>query len=762
MSIRIPTWVFVSLFLILSSCSAQTNTEVEKTDLGLEKKFQQALLSKGKDYKPRTHHFNQDGSAKFVNRLIFESSPYLLQHAHNPVNWYPWGDEAFTKAKKENKPVLLSIGYSTCHWCHVMEEESFEDLEIATFLNQNYVAIKVDREQRPDVDAVYMQAVQMMTGGGGWPMTTWLTPNRQVFYGGTYFPARDGDRGTGMGFLTILKRLAEIYQKEPSKVISQAKSLTEAIKKSSESSVSSGKMPGADVFQAATSYLKITFDKENGGFDGRQKFPRSVNLEFLLRQYHRTKDPEILQMVTRTLEAMMNGGIHDHVGGGFHRYATDREWLVPHFEKMLYDNALLAISYLEAYQITGREDFAKIVREILRYIEKEMTSPDGGFFSATDADSEGVEGKFFVWTPQEIVNVLGEKNGNIFNAVFGVTQKGNLDGKNILHIAKPMKELAKTFNLSEASLEASIEKSRELLYEERKKRTPPLKDTKILTSWNGLMISAFARASQVFGDDGYRRTAENAANFFMTNMKSGDQLYRSYAGGHAFFDGTLDDYAFLVEGLLNLFESSFDPRWIEESIKLQAVLRNHFYDEKEGGFFQTSDAGEKLLIRLKSSYDGAEPSGNSVEILNLLRLYTFTDNDLYRKMSEKSLKAFSKTLVDQSMSVPRMLVALDFYLDRPKEILIVKSSKEVSAQLFLSKIGKTFLPNKIIAVTVSGEDQRRLEGLIPLFKEKTATEGRLTAYVCEGQICKLPTSSLEIFSKLITEQPQSSKQGEIK
>ncbi|MGH7860593.1 MAG: thioredoxin domain-containing protein, partial [Candidatus Binatia bacterium] len=422
--------------------------------------------AKGPDYEPRTHHFNADGSPKYVNRLILEKSPYLLQHANNPVNWYPWGDEAFERAEAERKPVLLSIGYSTCHWCHVMEKESFEDEEIAAYMNEHYVSIKVDRERRPDVDGVYMTAVQALTGGGGWPMTVWLTPDRKPYYGGTYFPPRDGDRGERIGFLTLLRRLNEIYAESPQQVAAQAEQITSHIQRalvSAPSEISDAKLVAAA--DEAFFRLESSFDGRHGGFGRAPKFPRSVTLEFLLRYHHRTGASKALEMATKTLDEMARGGMYDHVGGGFHRYSTDARWLVPHFEKMLYDNALLTVAYLEGYQATGREDFARVAREILRYVSRGMTSPQGGFHSATDADSEGEEGKFFVWSPKEVEAVLGAKRASWFNAYYGVTEKGNFEhGKTILHVTAPLEEVAKRFGMKPEDFRKELDEAREELY----------------------------------------------------------------------------------------------------------------------------------------------------------------------------------------------------------------------------------------------------------------------------------------------------------
>ena len=714
----------------------------------LQERLSQALAVKGPDYKPRTHHFNPDGSPQYTNRLILESSPYLLQHAHNPVNWYSWGDEAFAQAKKENKPVLLSVGYSTCHWCHVMEKESFEDLEIAEYLNRHYIAIKVDRERRPDIDGIYMTAVQMLTGGGGWPMTVWLTSERQPFFGGTYFPPRDGDRGARIGFLSLLERLQKAYDQEPERVARAAQEITQRLQQALTPKPGEV-LPGAEVLSSAKNYFKKSFDEQYGGFGSVPKFPRSVSLEFLLRYYRHLGDEEALRMVERTLAAMASGGIYDHIGGGFHRYSTDRQWLVPHFEKMLYDNALLVVAYLEGYQATGREDFARIAQEILRYVEREMTAPEGGFYSATDADSEGEEGKFFVWTPKEIEKILGSQKARLFNTYYGVTEQGNFEGKNILHVSRLLAEVAQEFKLKPEKVWADIQEAREALYAARQKRIPPLKDSKILTSWNGLMISAFARAAHVLNKPQYAQQAERATTFILTQMKKGERLRRSYLDGQATHEGYLDDYAFLAAGLLDLYEATFDPRWLEEAMGLHQVLEKHFWDAKYGGFFMTADDSEVLLAREKPNYDGAEPSGNSAAMLNLLRLHEFTTKDRYRQMAVHSLQAFSAMLTQRPMSVPKMLAVVDFHLDKPKEIIIVKPDSTSTAGPLLAKLRVMFVPNRMLSVVTHGDDQERQQALIPLLEAKVPIGGKVTAYVCEKRVCSLPTSDPAVFARQI-------------
>jgi uncharacterized protein YyaL (SSP411 family) len=714
----------------------------------VETRLRSALRAKGTDYEPRTRHLNDDETPKYTNRLILENSPYLLQHAHNPVDWYPWGDEAFERARREKKPVFLSVGYSTCHWCHVMEEESFEDEEIAAYLNQNYIAIKVDRERRPDVDGVYMTAVRLMTNRGGWPMSVWLTADREPFYGGTYFPPRDGDRGSRTGFLTLLKRLRQAYEEDPDRVAATTAELRDKIGESM--AVTPGNaLPDDSVPRRAFASEKRAFDEKLGGFGQAPKFPRSVRLEALLRYYRRTKDAEALRMVRRTLDAMAAGGMYDQVGGGFHRYSTDARWLVPHFEKMLYDNALLAVAYLEAYQVTGEPDYARVVREILLYVEREMTAPGGGFYSASDADSEGEEGTFFVWTPAQIEAVLPAAEARLVEKYYGISATGNFEGKNILHTQGSLDSTAAALKMDPGEAEKLLTSARARLYEARSKRIPPLTDHKILPSWNGLMISAFARAAQVFGDDTYAAYARAAALFITTKMKKGDRLHRSSLDGQIGGNGYLDDYAFLTAGLLDLYEATFEARWLREAMALQKVTDTHFIDAKDGGYFLTADDAEELLAREKPSYDGAEPSGNSVALLNLLRLYELTTDAAYLQRAEQLLRAFEPSWQQYPTSVPRLLSGIDFWSDRAKEIIIVVPESHAQAEPFLAQLRATYLPNRVVVVVSEGEEQEKLASLVPLVKNKSARGGKPTAYVCERQVCELPTSDPQVFAKQI-------------
>jgi len=718
----------------------------------LRKKLEAAWAARDPNYKPRTAHLERDGSPKYTNRLFLESSPYLRQHAHNPLNWYPWGDDAFETAKKLHRPVLLSVGYSTCHWCHVMEEESFDNEEIARYLNENYVTIKVDREERPDVDAIYMTAVQMLNGSGGWPMTVWLTPDRKPFYGGTYFPAHDGDRGARVGFITLLRKLKEIYDTQADRVAQASAQLAQSIQANLGADRGGQGLPAARVLQDAAQAYAQRFDSAHGGVGGAPKFPSSLSIRFLLRHYRRTGGEQSLKMATLTLEKMAAGGIYDHVGGGFHRYSTDARWLVPHFEKMLYDNALLMLDYLEALQVTGREDFARVAREILRYVQRDMTSAEGAFYSASDADSPDAhghnkEGLFFTWTPAEIEAVLGKDRARIVNAYYGVSSGGNFDGRNILNTPRSLEDVAKDLKLPPEKVRSTVEESKDLLYGARSKRPPPARDEKILAAWNGLMISAHARAALALGEDVYARRAERAADFVLTRMRKDGRLLRSYKDGQARHDAYLEDYAFMVAGLLDLYEATSNPKWAREAIALDGVLGSSYEDKNGGGFFLTSADHEKLLAREKPSHDGAEPSGNSVQAMNLLRLHEFTMKDSYRQRWEKTIGAFNEVLSRAPSALSEMLLAVDFYLDTPKEVVIVAPGSRANAEILLAQLRSTFLPNRILAVAGEGQDLNAQAKLVPLLENKVAQKGKPTAYVCERGVCELPTTAPDVFAR---------------
>ena len=727
---------------------------LEPFPAAVQQQLARALQAQGDAYTPRTRHLSEDGRPHYTNRLILEPSPYLLQHAHNPVSWYPWGEAAFARAQKENKPIFLSIGYSTCHWCHVMERESFEDTAIAEYLNRHYIAIKVDREQRPDVDGVYMAAVHMLTGRGGWPLSVWLTPERQPFYGGTYFPPRDGMRGQRTGLLTLLTRLQAAYHQEPEQVATVAKKLTQDIRAAlvPEESIPEAwtEHPTRTVLTQAAEQFAARFDPQYGGFGKAPKFPRSVTLEFLLRYSRRTNDPKVQNMVVQTLEAMAAGGIYDQVGGGFHRYATDQQWRVPHFEKMLYDNALLAVAYLEGYQITGREDFARVAREVLEYLDREMSAPGGGFYSATDADSGGEEGTFFTWTLPELARLLSQQQLRLVRSHYGVTGQGNFEGTNILHIARPLEAVAKEMGLTLEQAQRERREARAILYRARQQRQALHTDTKVLVAWNGLAISAFAKGGHILNVPDYATRAKRAATFLLTHLKRDGRLRRSALGARIGGEAYLNDYAGLIAGLLDLYEVTFELRWLQEAIALQAIQDSHFWDNKNGGYFLTANDAEPLLAREKPAYDGAEPSGNAVAAHNLLRLSEWTLNTGYRQRAQRCLRAFALELKQRPTDMPRLLSALDFFLDRPKEIAIVKASTDDTAEPFLEQLRRHFLPNRVLTIVTQGDELATHQQVVPWLEAKRALKGKVTAYVCEQHVCSLPTADPGIFAKQLT------------
>jgi uncharacterized protein YyaL (SSP411 family) len=692
-----------------------------------------ALAARGPTYQPRTRH-REGNHPRFTNRLILETSPYLLQHAHNPVNWYPWGEEAFADAQRLGRPVFLSIGYSTCHWCHVMEEESFEDEEIAALLNEQYICIKVDREERPDVDAVYMSAVQNLTGSGGWPMSVFLTADREPFFAGTYFPPRDGARGAKHGFLTILRELHRTFTENPDRVRQAAAALVERVKQDMGGAGGGGgqsTVASPEAITAAISYYKRSFDPVHGGLRRAPKFPSNLPVRLLLRYHRRTGDAEVLRMATLTLEKMAAGGIYDQVGGGFHRYATDERWLVPHFEKMLYDNALLAVAYAEAFQVTGRPVMARVVRETLDYVLREMTSPEGGFYSATDADSEGEEGKFFVWSAGELRTVLGGQ-AERFIRFYGVTQGGNFEGHNILEVPAP-----------DEAEHAALAGARHTLYDVRRKRIPPLRDEKVLAAWNGLMISGLAVGGRVLGEPRYLQAAARAADFLLTRLREGDRLARSWKDGRRQAHGFLEDQAFVAAGLLDLYEATFEGRWLREAAALSRAVDTHFADPARGGWFMTANDAEVLLARERPAYDGAEPSGTSVAILNALRLATFTGDDRWRVTAGKAFASVHDVLSERPLAMTEALLALDYHTDVPREVAVVWPAGQgvQAAAPLLDVLRATFLPSRALAGGPEGQDA----GLAAFLEGKTAQAGHPAAYVCERGRCELPTGDPEVL-----------------
>jgi hypothetical protein len=677
---------------------------------------------------------------KHTNRLAGESSPYLLQHAHNPVDWYPWGAEALERSKREDKPILLSIGYSACHWCHVMERESFENEEIARLMNEHFVNIKVDREERPDLDQIYMNAVQMMTRHGGWPLTAFLTPDLVPFYGGTYFPPED--RHQMPGFPRVLVAVAEAYRTRPEEVRQSAGEVLSELRRMSAAQESAEAL-GAQLLDNAHRALARTYDPHHGGFGSAPKFPSSMNVEFLLRTHRRTGDARALEMATHTCRRMAEGGMYDQLGGGFHRYSTDARWLVPHFEKMLYDNALLARLYLHAYQATGDESFRRVVEETLSYVRREMTDESGAFYSTQDADSEGVEGKFFVWDREEVENLLGPQDARLFCAYYDVTEEGNFEEHNILNVTRTVEEVAREQNVTAEKLHEVIQRGRGILFTERERRVKPGRDEKVITAWNGLMLEAFAEAAAVLEREEYREAAKRNAEFILGTLTKDGLLLHVYKDGRAKHVGFLDDYSYVASALVTLYETTGSLRWLEEARRLADKMVEEFWDEEGGGFFYNGRSGESLIVRNKDYFDNATPSGNSVAAECLLRLATLTGEESYTRKAVNVLRLVRDAMERYPSAFGYALGAVDFYLSTPKEVAIVSpaSGSDDDARSLAREVWRRYLPNKVVARAAEG-DARAAE-LVPLLRDRAAAGGRATAYVCEHYSCRQPVNTPE-------------------
>ena len=716
---------------------------------------------------------SQPARPEHANRLAQEKSPYLLQHAHNPVDWYPWDEEAFAKARRENKPIFLSIGYSTCHWCHVMAHESFEDEKIAAIMNREFVNIKVDREERPDVDRVYMTFVQATTGGGGWPMSVWLTPDLKPFVGGTYFPPED--RYGQPAFKTVLERIATAWKENHDKIVEQGGQIVAALRESQSGATGEEKID-ATVMDAAWRQIDRSYDPKEGGFGNAPKFPRPVTVNFLTRFYARDSGSESgkhsLEMTLFTLRKMAAGGMHDHIGGGFHRYSVDRYWHVPHFEKMLYDQAQLAVAYLDAFQITRDRQYEAVARDILDYVARDMTSKEGGFFSAEDADSPVVaagadlghpkmaEGVFYVWTQKEIDAVLGDA-AEVFDFHYGVQPHGNAPegsdpqdefrGKNILIQRHTVAETAKHFHKTEEETGKLLAECRAKLFSIRAKRPRPHLDDKIIAAWNGLMISAYARAAQVLDDPRYLQIATRAANFLRTNLydEKSKLLYRNYRGGRSDIEGFADDYAFVIQGLLDLYEASFDVEWLKFAVELQETQNRLFFDEKNGGYFSTSGKDESVFLRMKDDNDGAEPAASSVAALNLLRLAQFRDDKQMAERARKTVGAFATTLSHFPSAMPQMLVALDYSLSKPSQIVIAGKKNAPETKALLKEVNRHFLPKTILVLADGAEGQKYLGEKNDAIRAMSPLEGKSAVYVCENFTCKAPVTDPKQLSELL-------------
>lgn len=677
-----------------------------------------------------------------TNRLSQETSPYLLQHAHNPVDWYPWGEEALAAARAADKPIFLSIGYSACHWCHVMERESFEDEATAALMNELFVNIKVDREERPDLDAIYMDAVQAMTGQGGWPMSVFLTPDGKPFYGGTYFPP---EPRYGMpSFRQVLQSVAEAYRQRRDQVDGQADRLTEMLQRNTELAAQDTDL-STETLSEAVDQLQHHFDGEHGGFGSQPKFPQPMTLDFIMTQYARTRDLDTLYMAELTLEQMALGGIYDQLGGGFHRYSVDSVWLVPHFEKMLYDNAQLLRTYLHAWQITDRDLYRRVVEETIDYVLREMTAPGGGFYSTQDADSEGEEGKFFVWTPEEIEQHLSPQQAGIFESYYGVSDRGNFEGRNILYVSRGLDNVAQRHGVSEEEAAQMLAEARQTLFAVREQRVKPGRDEKILTEWNGLMIHALAECGVVLGRSDALEAAEAAARFVLDQMSQADgKLYRSYKDGRARFNGYLEDYAAFGRGLVALYEATFDLRWLGEASRLTQLMFSQFHDAAGGGFYQTGVDHETLVVRRKDYIDNAIPSGNSMAAELLLRLATLVGNDDYRREAARIVLTIKDALGRQPTGFGRMLCVLDALIHPSQEVAIVGDRDAAETQALLGEVRRRYLPHTVVAHKTPDA-----ESMLPLLEGRGLVDGKPAAYVCEHYACKLPVTTPEALATLL-------------
>ncbi|MGZ8478738.1 MAG: thioredoxin domain-containing protein [Candidatus Binatia bacterium] len=680
---------------------------------------------------------------KHTNRLIHETSPYLLQHAHNPVDWYGWGEDAFQKAKAEDKPILLSIGYSACHWCHVMERESFENEEIARLMNQLFVNIKVDREERPDLDEIYMSAVQMLTGRGGWPMTMFLTPDRKPFYGGTYFPPED--RGGMPGFAQVLMGVNQAYRERPADVEKSVTEILGALRRMAESAETDKTFSKTIIAEGAAKVAQA-YDADNGGLGQAPKFPNAGVYELFLRHYHHSNSSRYLEMVTHTLSKMARGGIYDHLGGGFHRYSVDAKWLVPHFEKMLYDNGQLVRIYAHAFKATREPLFKAVVDETLTYLLREMFQPEGGFYSTQDADSEGVEGKFFVWSEAEVMQILGAADGAIFCRVYDVTESGNFEEKNIIHPILTLEQASKYFRMELGEIERVIADARQKLFIEREKRIKPFRDEKIITAWNGLMLSGLAEAIKISPQPAYMDAAQRTIEFIFTKLFRDGFLLHTYKNGQAKLLGYLDDYAFTAVGLLDIYEALFDRSALARAIELTEIMLREFWDKQDGGFFSTGNSHEKLISRAKPIFDASIPSGNAVATQLLLRVFHITGEERYFHHAEKVLRSYYDAMENQPFGFAQLLCALDLYLEKPREVVIIGEPGDVRVEELLTKIHSVYQPNLTLQLARPNESQEKLS---PLLRGKSQVGGNPTVYVCHDSTCSAPVTSWDELKPLL-------------
>jgi len=689
------------------------------------------------------------------NYLIHEKSPYLLQHAYNPVNWYPWGDKAFAKARNENKPIFLSIGYSTCHWCHVMEKESFEDTEVAKLLNDTFVCIKVDREERPDIDNLYMSVCQLMTGSGGWPLTIVMTPDKKPFYAATYIPK--GTRFGRIGLIELIPQIRTLWYQKQDRILHTVNQVAIALEHISH--VSSTGFLDKAIFKTTYEELNRNFDENYGGFGNAPKFPTPHNLLFLLRYWKQSGEKKALEMIEKTLVAMRSGGIFDHIGFGFHRYSTDRQWLLPHFEKMLYDQALLAYVYTETYQATRKKTYEKTAREIFDYVLRVMTSPQGAFYSAEDADSEGKEGKFYVWSYNEIKKQLG-RDTNFILKIYGVEKGGNFveessgreTGRNILHLQISPALMARELGIPEQSFLKRLERVRKRLLRIREQRIHPHKDDKILTDWNGLMIAALAKGAQVFNDSQLAGVAKRATGFILNTMQKDGRLLHRFRDGEAALSASIDDYAFLIWGIIELYEATFEPVYLHTALNLNTDMIKLFWDHKNGGFYFTPEDGEHLMVRQKQFQDSAVPSGNSVAMWNLMRLSRITANSNFEKMASEMAKLMAHRVKQFPQSHTHLVVALDLLLSRCSEVVVVGDLNKPDTQRMIKAIRNRFLPHIVVLYRPCLEEKPEITLLAPYTQHHKAIKNRATAYVCVETQCKAPTTDIQKMLRMLSGQ----------
>jgi uncharacterized protein YyaL (SSP411 family) len=776
------------LGLVLASVASVGHTESEQRvsaaqpaapafSASLRAKLEAALLARGSDYEARTRHLSEDGRPLFTNRLLLEKSPYLQQHAHNPVNWFPWGPEAFAEARRLGRPVLVSIGYSTCHWCHVMEEESFDTIETAKIMNSHFIAIKVDREARPDIDSIYMSAIHAMGERGGWPLNMFVTAEGKPFYGGTYFPPMA--RGGRTGFKDVLLQVSEAYVDRNEELMDMADAITTRLKSQLGGHVGrQSAVFGSPQLAASLAFVKRVADRKWGGVGHGTKFPSSLPIELLLRESRRTGDEEARALALLTLDKMAEGGIHDHLGGGFHRYATDSRWLVPHFEKMLYDNALIATSYLSAFQATGDVAYERVLKAILDYVITEMVDASGGFYSATDADSltpdgESEEGAFFTWTRTEVELLLGPKAARVPIAWYGIVDDGPLAGRNVLHAWRDQDEVATELGLTREDFEQQLLASQKTMVAARRLRRAPLRDDKILVAWNGLMVSALAKAGFALGEARYIEAAEGCADFILGSMRSEGRLSRVSLAGEVGGPAFLEDYAFLIRGLIDLYEATGQVRWISEAFALQVVQDRDYLDQEGGGYFRVAKDGETLLAREKPITDGALPSGNSVAASNLSRLAGLSGRTIFSERLALLYSAFAKEVERSGSSTAVLLETVSDHEVGLLEVVVVEpeaadagpgepdagpsaeSAIRAQSAAMLGPLRSIFAPNRVVIRTREGERIETLAKLLPIVRGKSAIGGKVTVYVCEDRVCQFPTNDPAVFAKQLRALPKS-------